>query len=155
MRVETLAADVDHSGRRNWSKCQEFTDVIHTPALLFPDDCVTQAALSELSEQDEQAVHPAIASCIEQLIEQQKHGANVQVKLDTQLFISMLPRALQPLFISKIEVLPAHLLHPDQVSDIGHIVRDIMLNRQRQSMLFKVYQYTMPFTSTTISISPP
>ena len=39
--------------------------MIHTPALLFPDDCVTQAALSELSEQDEQAVHPAIAFCIE------------------------------------------------------------------------------------------
>jgi hypothetical protein len=155
--VETLAADVDHSGRRNWSKCQEFTDVIHTPALLFPDDCVTQAALSELSEQDEQAVHPAIAFCIEHTLSSNRSTGQTcrWVQQDTQLFISMPPTALQPLFITKIQVLPTHLLHPDQVSDIGHIVRDIMLNRQRQSMLFKVYQYTMPFTSTTISISPP
>jgi hypothetical protein len=106
---------------------------------------VTRAALSELTKQDEEAVHPAVASCIEQLMKQQKHGADVQVQLDTQLFISLLPIGMQPLFLDKIKVLPAHLLHPEQVDDIGYIVRDMLLNKQKHSVLGKIYQYTMPF----------
>lgn len=40
---------------------------------------------------------------------------------------------------------PEYLLHADQVQDIGHIVRDIMMLKQRNDVLFKLYQYTMPF----------
>jgi hypothetical protein len=132
-------------GRRNWTKCKDFADVLETQALVFPRDCVTRSALSELTKQDEEAVHPAVASCIEQLMKQQKHGADVQVQLDTQLFISLLPIGMQLLFLDKIKVLPAHLLHPEQVDDIGYIVRDMLLNKQKHSVLGKIYQYTMPF----------
>jgi Ni,Fe-hydrogenase I cytochrome b subunit len=37
------------------------------------------------------------------------------------------------------------LLHPEQVQDIGYIIRDIMLQKQQNDVLFKLYQYTMPF----------
>lgn len=138
-------ADADSQGRRNWSKCKDFADVIDTHARVFAGDCVTRAALSELTKQDEQAVHPAVASRIEQLLKLQKQGADVQVQLDTQLFISLLPTGLQGLFLDRIQVLPAHLLHAEQVDDIGFIVRDVLLHIQRHSVLAKIYQYTMPF----------
>ena len=132
-------------GRRNWTKCKDFADVLETQALVFPRDCVTRAALSELTKQDGEAVHPAVASCIEELLKQQKHGADVQVQLDTQLFISLLPIGMQALFLERVKLLPAHLLHPDQVDDIGYIVRDMLLHKQKHSVLGKIYQYTMPF----------
>jgi hypothetical protein len=77
MGVGTLVAIEENSGRRNWSRCKEYTDVLNSNTLLFQDDCVTQAALSELSQQDQQAIHPAVASCIDLLLSQKKHGDNV------------------------------------------------------------------------------
>lgn len=145
MTAGTLVADADLQGRRNWSKCKCFVDVLQTDAKVFAGDCVTRAALSELIKQEEEAVHPAVASCIEQLMKQQKQGADVQAQLDTQLFISLLPAELQHMFLGKIQVLPSHLLHAEQVDDIGYIVRDILLHKQRHSVLGKIYQYTMPF----------
>jgi hypothetical protein len=121
------------------------TDVTNTEAHLFPGDCLTQAAVSELSKQDPQAVHPAIASCIEDLLQQQKKGADVQAQIDAQLTLSLLPLALQERFTRGIALRPEHLLHADQVQDIGYIVRDIMMLKQRNDVLFKLYQYTMPF----------
>jgi len=143
--AETLAAAEEQPGRRNWSKCRVVTDVTCTKAHLFPDDCPTQAAVRELCKQEPWAVHPAIASGIDFLLQQQKKGFHVQAQLDAQLTISLLPTAMQPLFLTQIQLRPEHLLHADQVQDIGHIVRDIMMLKQRNDVLFKLYQYTMPF----------
>jgi hypothetical protein len=90
-------------------------------------------------------MHPTIAACIEHLLEQQKKGVDVQAQLDAQLTISLLPTSLQQLFVTQIQLRPEYLLHADQVQDVGHIVRDIMMLKQRNDVLFKLYQYTMPF----------
>lgn len=116
-----------------------------TEAQLFPGDCITQAAVRELSQQV-QATHPVVASCIEDLLQQQKKGADVQAQLDAQLTLSMLPLETQQVFlVRRIALRAEHLLHADQVQDIGHIVRDIMMLKQRNDVIFKLYQYTMPF----------
>jgi hypothetical protein len=62
-----------------------------------------------------------------------------------QLNVSLLPMYLQELFTTRIHVSADMLLHPEQVQDIGYIIRDIILHRQRHDVLFKLYQYTMPF----------
>lgn len=90
-------------------------------------------------------MHPAIASCLANLLQQQKKGADVQAQIDAQLTMSLLPPALQEFFSTRVALPPEYLLHADQVQDIGHIVRDIMMLKQRNDVLFKLYQYTMPF----------
>ena len=145
MGVGTLVAIEENSGRRNWSRCKEYTDVLNSNTLLFQDDCVTQAALSELSQQDQQAIHPAVASCIDLLLSQKKHGDNVQVQLDTHLLVSLLPLSLQSFFLDKIDLLSPHLLHPDHVDDIGYIVRNVLMHKTRICILSKIYHFTMPF----------
>ena len=120
-------------------------DVTSTEPQLFAGDCLTQAAVSELCKQESQAMHSGIASCIEHLLQQQKKGDDVQTQLDAQLTISLLPKAMQQLFVTRIKLRPDHLLHASQVQDIGYIVRDIMMLKQRNDVLFKLYQYTMPF----------
>ena len=114
-------------------------------ALLFPGDCLTQAAVRELSKQV-YATHPAVASRIEDLLLQQKKGADVQAQIDAQLTLALLPLETQEVFVTRRIVLrEEQLLHAEQVQDIGHIVRDIMMLKQRNDVLFKLYQYTMPF----------
>jgi hypothetical protein len=142
--AETLAAADEQPGRRNWSKCRVFTDVTATTARLFQSDCMTQAAVSKLHTQDSSAI-PAIASCIDALLLEQKKGMDVQAQLDAALTVSLLPSEMQLLFVSQIKLRPEHLLHADMVQDIGYIVRDIMMMKQRNEVLFKLYQYTMPF----------
>lgn len=78
-------------------------------------------------------------------MQQQKKGADVQAQIDTELTISLLPSALHEFFSARKELLPSYLLSSEQVLDIGHIVRDIMMLKQRNDVLFKLYQYTMPF----------
>lgn len=114
-------------------------------ALLFPGDCLTQAAVRELSKQV-YATHPAVASRIEDLLLQQKKGADVQAQIDAQLTLALLPLETQEVFVTRrIALREEQLLHAEQVQDIGHIVRDIMMLKQRNDVLFKLYQYTMPF----------
>ena len=66
-------------------------------------------------------MHPAIASCIEQLLLQlQKKGAEVQAQVDTQLTISLIPTTMQQLFVERIKLHSEHLLHADpEVRDEG------------------------------------
>jgi len=90
MRAGTLVPDNQGVGRRNWTKCKEFKDVQETDAQLFQNDCVTPAALSELSSRQE-AIHPAVAACITQLMNEHKQGEEGQEQLDAYLFISLLP----------------------------------------------------------------
>ncbi len=142
--AETLAAADEQPGRRNWSKCPVFNHVKDSQALLFKGECLTQAAVRELCTHDSQA-NPALASCIEELLLQQKKGLDVQAQLDAALVVSLLPTCMQNLFSTKIKIRVEHLVHPDNVQDIGYIVRDIMLLKPRNDVLFKLYQYTMPF----------
>jgi hypothetical protein len=118
--------------------------VTDAKALVFEDECVSQAAMRKLCAQGPKATS-AVASCIEELLAQQKRGMDVQAQLDAALAVSLLPECMQLLFVTKIRVQPQHMLHADSVQDIGYIVRDIMLLQQRNDVLFKLYQYTMPF----------
>jgi hypothetical protein len=140
-----LASAEEAPGRRNWSKCKVVADVTSTVAHLFPDGCVTQVALRKLIELGEHAVFPAIASRIHDLLKLQIRGTPVQAEIDAQLTLSLLPLSMQERVWSRIRMRPEHLLSTDRVMDIGHIVRDIMLLKTRTDVLFKLYQYTMPF----------
>ena len=142
--AETLAAAEEQPGRRNWSKCRVFTDVTNTSAVLFQGDYPTQAAVSKLCMQGFSAI-PPVAACIDKLLVEQKKGVDVQKQLDAALTVSMLPPTMQCFFSAKVTLRAEHLLHPDAVQDIGYIVRDIMMLKQRNEVLFKLYQYTMPF----------
>ena len=90
-------------------------------------------------------IHPSVALCIEQLLTQHKKGHAVESQLDVQLTISLLLMYMQELFTTRVHVSADMLLHPKQVQDIGYIIRDIMLQKQQNDVLFKLYQYTMLF----------
>ena len=53
---------------------------------------------------------------------------------------------LQRLCLEKIQIENHHLLHADAVDDIAFTIRDIMVQKQNNDVLFKLYQYTMLFT---------
>jgi hypothetical protein len=101
--------------------------------------------LSGLIEKHQYAVHEAVRSKIEELLLLQKGGADVEVELDRQLTISLLPLRFQELCLQKIQIKNHHLLHSAAVDDIGYIIRDIMVQKNQNDVLFKLYQYTMPF----------
>ena len=141
----TLVTTDEETGRRNWLKCSVVSDVTCTEHKLFPSGQVTQAVLSGLTEQNETAIHPTISANIEGLLQKQRGGVDVEIALDTQLTISLLPLRLQGLCLEKIHIQAHHLLHADAVDDIAYIIRDIMVQKQNNDVLFKLYQYTMPF----------
>ncbi len=135
----------EDTGRRNWLKCCNVTDVTSTNLCLFPSAHITQAVLSGLIEKHQYAVHEAVRSKIEELLLLQKGGADVEVELDRQLTISLLPLRFQELCLQKIQIKNHHLMHSEAVDDIGYIIRDIMVQKNQNDVLFKLYQYTMPF----------
>ena len=131
--------------KRNWQKCVVFQDVEGTEFSVFAGGHVTQAVLSGLSEYDEYPVLPVISAQIEDLLAQERSGVDVYLQLDKLLTISLLPPALQRLCLQKIHIETHHLLNADSVDDIGHIIRDIMVQKNNNDVLFKLYHYTMPF----------
>ena len=96
--TESLFAAEDQPGRRNWNKCAVVPDVTGSEAVLFSVDDLMPATLSELCRQDMNAIHPSVASCIDNLLKMHKKGHAVETQLDVQLSISLLPMYLQELF---------------------------------------------------------
>ena len=141
----TSALSDEESGRRNWSKCCVVNDVTNTNPYLFPNGQVTQTILNGLIEQHKYVVHESVQEKIDNLLLLQKGGANVETELDIQLTISLLPMRFQQLCMDKIKILEHHLLKTTAVDDIGYIIRDIMVQKNHSDVLFKLYQYTMPF----------
>lgn len=141
----TAVVTDDDTGRRNWLKCCVVPDVTNTNHSLFPCGQVTQAVLSGLAEQEEYPVHPNVVAKIEELLLTQRSGGDVEIALDIQLTISLLPLRLQTLCLEKINIESHHLLNADAVDDIAYIIRDIMVQKHNNDVLFKLYQYTMPF----------
>lgn len=131
--------------KRNWHKCEVFKDVEATECRLFASGVVTQAVLSRLSEGEEYPVLPVINDMITDLLAQEKKGIDVLLELDKHLTISLLPPSLQMLCLEKIHIQDFHLLNASAVDDIGYIIRDIMVRKYSNGVLFKLYQYTMPF----------
>ena len=86
-----------------------------------------------------------IDSTIQALLVREKNGEDVYAQLDKFMTISLLPPYLQRLCLDKIYISEEQLLRPAAVDDIGHIIRDIMVRRCSSNVLFKLYQYTMPF----------
>jgi hypothetical protein len=135
----------EDTGRRNWFKCAVVTDVTSTSLRLFSSGQITQAVLSGLVQEQRNEVHAAVSAKIEELLQQEKAGKNVEIELDIQLIISLLPMRFQTLCLQKIHINREHLLHAEAVDDIGYIIRDIMVQKNHNDVLFKLYQYTMPF----------
>jgi hypothetical protein len=129
----------DDTGRRNWLKCCVVADVTSTNHCLFPCGQVTQAVLSGLAEEQEHPVHHTIVARIEELLLTQRGGGDVEIALDTQLMISLLPLGLQTLCLQKIHIESYHLLNADAVDDIAHIIRDIMVQKHNNDVLFQLY----------------
>ena len=135
----------DEIGKRNWSKCCIFTDVTTSRNVLFTNGVMSQDVLNGLVEKHKYPVLEAVTLRIEELLKQETSGMNVDVDLDIQLTISLLPLHLQKLCLKKITIRPEHLLRSAAVDDIGHIIRDVMIQKSNNDVLFKLYQYTMPF----------
>ena len=141
----TPAVSDEDTGRRNWLKCCVVTDVTSTALRLFPSGQITQAVLSGLVQEQSNEVHAEVSAKIDELLLQQKAGKDVEIELDIQLIISLLPMRFQTLCLRKIHIERHHLLHAEAVDDIGYIIRDIMVQKNNNDVLFKLYQYTMPF----------
>jgi hypothetical protein len=131
--------------KRNWNKCCVFTDTTNSTNILFPDGLITQDVLNGLAEQHQYPIHAKVALRIEELLQQERSGMDVDVALDIQLTISLLPPRFQKLLLRKITILPEYMLHSAALDDIGYIIRDIMVEKNNNDVLFKLYQYTMPF----------
>lgn len=116
-----------------------------TECRLFVNNEVTQAVLCRLIDTEEFPVLPEIDSTIQALLLQEKNGDDVYAQLDKFMTISLLPPYLQRLCLDKIHISEEHLLRPAVVDDIGHIIRDILVRKSSSNVLFKLYQYTMPF----------
>jgi hypothetical protein len=139
-----VASDED-VGKRNWSKCQVFTDITNSYHVLFPNAVITQDLLNGLIDQHNYPIHENVALCIDELLQQERNGMDVHVALDIQLTISLLPLRFQTLFMKKLCLQPNYLLNVEALDDIGFIVRNIMIKKNMNNVLFKLYQYTMPF----------
>jgi len=135
----------EDTGRRNWFKCGVVTDVTSTSLRLFPTGQITQAVLSGLVQEQQIEIHAAVSAKIQELLLEEKAGKNVENELDIQLTISLLPMRFQNLCLQKIHIERHHLLDAEAVDDIGYIIRDIMVQKNHNDVLFKLYQYTMPF----------
>ena len=131
--------------KRNWHKRDVFQDVEDTECRVIESGLVTQAVLSRISEGEEYPVLPVINDMITDLLAQEKKGIDVLLELDKHLTISLLPPSLQMLCLEKIHIQDFHLLNANAVDDIGYIIRDIMVRKYSNGVLFKLYQYTMPF----------
>ncbi len=107
-----MANDED-AVKRNWSKCYVFNDITHSPHVLFPDGLITQDILNGLIDQHEYSIHDKVASRIEELLQQERSGMNVDVELDIQLTISLLPLRFQKLMLKNIIIQPDYLLHSE------------------------------------------
>lgn len=135
----------DEWGRRNWMRCCAVQDVTSSRHTLFPGGQFSYAVLSGLAEVQEYPTNPVVQAAIDALLLQQKEGLDVEIALDKQLIISLLPPHIQQLCLDRISIPDSFLLHSDAVDDIGHIIRDIMVQKNNNDVLFKLYQYTMPF----------
>lgn len=88
--------------------------------------------------------------------EKQDAGAALSSKLeqlDIVLFASLLPRELQLAFLCIVQ--PAHLPGRGGVRDIGNIVRRMLLRCASKDILFRMYQYSMPFVKHNRLLFPP
>lgn len=66
-------------------------------------------------------------------------------ELDRLITISLLPPSIQQICLDKIQIEAHHLLGSNSLDDIGHIIRDIMIQKHNNEVMFKLYHYTMPF----------
>lgn len=95
--IGTHVNNDDDAGRRNWLKCAVVQDVTHQTHKLFVGGCLTQAVLSGLTLPTNNPVQNLVTTKIEELLQKQKLGQEVEVELDILLTISMLPLPLQTL----------------------------------------------------------
>jgi hypothetical protein len=88
-------------------------------------------------------VHDAVRSKIDELLLQQKSGADVEVELDRQLTISLLPLRFQKLCLEKIHIQNHHMLHSAAVDDIGYIIRDIMVQKNHNDVSKTLQEFSI------------
>ena len=149
--------------------------VVHAPALLFPGGVFSQTAVDGPARGAPSAagqpappaaalagaappaagaaallpdVAPEIRERIEQLLLAEKHESGGALadklrQLDIVLFAALMPRALQCFFLRVVRI--EHLPGRAPVRDIGNIVRRLMLKWGSKDVLFRMYQYSMPF----------
>ena len=93
-------------------------------------------------------VAPEIGARIQMLLLAEKHESGLALtskleQLDIVLFASLLPRAVQCFFLEVVKI--EHLPGRAPMKDIGNIVRRLMLRWNSNEVLFRMYQYSMPF----------
>ena len=87
--------------------------------------------------------HPNFHSKLDHLLMLQKQGTNTQLQLQQLLLCSIYPIRIQRIlnFELPMECLP----NPKNLLDIGFIVRRLLLKWHSSNVLYRLYQYSMPF----------
>ena len=87
--------------------------------------------------------HPNFYKKLHQLLLLQKQGTHTQLPLQQLLLCSIFPVQIQALL--KFELPMECLPHPQNLLDIGFIVRRLLLKWHSSNVLYRLYQYSMPF----------
>jgi hypothetical protein len=91
---------------------------------------------------------PELGACLELLLLAEKHDSGEVLtskleQLDIVLFASFMPRELQCFFMRTVKI--EHMPGRAPIADIGNIVRRLMLRWSTDCVLYRMYQYSMPF----------
>jgi len=91
---------------------------------------------------------PELGARLELLLLAEKHDSGEVLtskleQLDIVLFASFMPRELQGFFMRTVKI--EHMPGRAPIGDIGNIVRRLMLRWSTDCVLYRMYQYSMPF----------
>ena len=125
------------------------TDASHKPVdcpHIFTDNVFTPAAVTEHWHYEPTIRDSSLRQRIERLLLLQLQGQDTQQELDSYLHIANLPwcsidHAQARFLITR----PDDLVNASNIPDIGQIVRRLLLRWPDNSIIFRMYQYSMPF----------
>ena len=135
------------------------TDASHKPVdcpHIFTDNVFAPAAVTEHWHYEPTIRDASLRQRIERLLLLQLQGQDTQHELDSYLHIANLPwcsidHAQARFLITR----PDDLVNASNIPDIGQIVRRLLLRWPDNSIIFRMYQYSMPFVKHNRLNFPP
>ena len=110
---------------------------------IFDTNCVNIEMAELMSTCESLTAHPNFHNKLDKLLNLQKQGQNKQRELQQLLLCSIYPVHIQRLL--NFEISRECLPHPRHLLDIGFIVRRLLLKWHCSNVLYRLYQYSMPF----------
>lgn len=126
------------------------------PPRLFHNNTFNPAAVTEHWPYEPYIRDTALRTRVEHLLELQVQGHDTQQELDSYLHLANMPccglhSPMARLLITQSE----HLVSGSFLPDIGQIVRRLLIRWPDTSVIFKLYQYSMPFVKHNRLNFPP